>query len=375
MFRDAILELISGDGSTRGEALEGFLKTMSGVVTPFSSEWLQAYGSPATENPTEDAHRDMGWARRAVLDVLGRMWAPGPQGGKPAFAAVCEQLRKRERQAGHPLGDEDWKNYFISVFKREQRKHLDACLGDGGRGELRRRLLAGLRRAGAVSADEEHYGLPKARQFGANPEDVADWLGVRATAGKSQHHEGAMPTTGQLCDLVRDVMEEYPDAAPTFGQWMSIAMRVFHLDLMNTGGNISDFSALDKPDGPKRPEDVDDSINKLIDQADSEAVCQHIASTLSKIDGCDFPDGPLGSTFVEYMIFAERSGAESLRVTQQAYADRIGVTDGTISHRQKLILKALRECMQNDFTEDSVRLAFRFFREKYRARHLEIFDK
>lgn len=395
MSREIILGLLD-DVDERSQEFRAFIRRLGENVGKFKPEWMEALSgsiilarSPDSDDFADDGEMDddskpfqeppipeiHGWMMKAVLSVLGHMCALGPQGGLPPVQAVCKAMLSKERN-GKSLGtDEDWMLYFLKVFHREQKKHLTEVLGEGGSGELRRRLLKALRQSGTTTQDDIHFGLTTATIMGIEVLTVTEAIGTRAAGGNSRSHEGAMPTVGQLREMIGDVLHLFSRNAPSFSNWMAIATRVFNLELS-------------QPSPPHTPVDVDDDRDKGLvpdeattDPSDAGAMqASHadvsearslIEDVIAELDGSPFPEGLHGRTFVEFLLFADRGGEN--RVTQWEYANRTGVSDGTVAYRRDAIFRALRDHQLDQFDSIAICGAFVQMEEAYRDHHLRIF--
>lgn len=387
MSREVILSFADGCPNVHTPEFKAFLVRLGANVGKYKPEWLDVLGvgpppdDDAQPDSEEEQDEDLpewveprGWQMKAVLCVLAHMSMPGPEGGLPPIQAVCKAMLGKERSGGTPGTDEDWAVYFLKAFHREQKKYLAANLGEAGGGELRRRLMKALRNSAAQTDDGIHYGPKSATVMGVDAVLVAKEIGGREAGGNTKAHEGSMPTVGQLRELIQDVFEMLPGHAPSFPNWMAIACRVFKV-------GISHLPPTQDPNGGDDPEKglVPDDRHKeeglhgewQASHADVSQVVSLIEDAIAELDGKPFPDGPHARTFVECLLFADRAG--EIRVTQEVYAARTGISDSTVTNRRNAIFKAIRDNSSYDLDPVAYCEAIQRMQTKYLSYHLEIF--
>lgn len=378
MSREIILGLAEGIVDERSPSFRAFLCRLGENVGKFKPEWMEGLSGSAivAQDPEddEDGNEDAlaviepkGWMFRAVLSVLAQMCAMGPEGGLPPVQAICRAMLAKECHDKCHRTDEDWMLYFLKTFHRVQKKYLLEVLGEGGGAELRRRLMKALKQSGIQLLESGQKEVDVAM--------VANSIGTREAAGNSRNHAGGMPTVVQLREMIRDVVDLVPGQTPSFPNWMGIASRVFSMGSSQSpqGGIGSDVDegrnrglvSDDDPEGPGWHGEWQAS------HADVSEVCALVEETIAELDQEPFPEGLHGRTFVEFLLFADRAGTN--RVTQEEYAKRTGVSDGTVAYRRDAIFKALRKNQLGQFDHLAICEAFRQMQATYLGRHLEIF--
>ncbi len=364
MSRRIILDLAAGEIDSRSPEFKDFLMELCTFVASYKEEWFEIMGG------------DGNWRTQAALHMLGVMYQGGPNGGKPPIEAIVGRMNCFERELGAQKTDQDWRKYFFDVFKKEQRKHIESELGSGADGELRIRLKKAFTKAGVSSADKEHYGLPSAFKHDMDVHKATKYLNQRAPSGSSSVHEAVLPTVADLAEMIKNLLDEYPQDAPRFGVWIAISKSVFR---MVVGAPTVPWDAEEGTEGGfairNSPATSPDGRGFVMSHADVAHAKSFVVETICKLDGLPFPTGQYAKTFVEFLLWMDNEGPLRLRVTQESYAVRVGVTDGTISNYKREIFIALRRAGLADLDPDAVIVAFQQLQEQYLEQHLEIFPR
>lgn len=362
MSRQVIINLAAGDFDEKSAEGADFLKRIAGGISPkYSSEWQNIVGGGER------------WRQRAALVMLGVMSRPGPQGGKPPLQAIVAGMLKSEKVADAIKDDAEWRDYFFKVFYREQKKYIDSECGSGADGELRRRLLKAFLKAGASVVEKGYYGMPGAISFEVDHGEAIEVLGQRTPKGGTAVHSAMLPTVGDLKAMISDFFDEFPLVAPPFGSWVYIAKSVFRcVPSEATGGSPIEENRDEWDDIATSTEDGRD----IVSGADVDDMIEEIARLITELDGgTPFPNGRHGRTFVEFLIWSDKQGENSLRCTAEQYAARVTFSNTSITNYQNAIFSSLAGSESLTFDSDPWSAVFLKLQEKYLSRHLEVFGK